>query len=106
MTVGKEIILAENENVSLRWLTTPGHTADSCSLFLTGKIEFNGRRDLKSLALVGDLWDFENDDELWRDMSADHATQICSRNFVGQTVAPDCVVPGHGPPFFPPFKQY
>jgi len=106
--VGAEIIKLspEQKDFEITWLTTPGHTGDSCSLIVKGEnVSLNGTA-VKSLALVGDLWDFETDDDVWRDMSEDHESQIKSRNYVGAVLKPDLVIPGHGPPFSGPYKSY
>ena len=105
MTVGKEIITLKNGSLDVSWMTTPGHTGACCSLILKGDLDFDGKI-CKSLALVGDLWDCENDDEFWKDMSEKHRTQIESRNFITQNIKPDFIVPGHGPAFKGPYKIY
>ena len=71
-----------------------------CSLFISGHIQI-GSSDLKReqrVAFVGDLWDEENDEEFWRDISENPEIQAKSREYVIQQNF-DLIIPGHGPPF-------
>lgn len=105
-SIGVELIKIVKEQLEMKWITTPGHTACSCSMLIKGpNVTFNGE-PIDHIALVGDLWDCEDDNDFWRDMSEDHATQITSRNYIGSTVKPSLIIPGHGPPFSGPYQSY
>ena len=100
LTPGNRLISWECEANKIEWVTTPGHTGHCCSLFISGHIQI-GSTDLKRerrVAFVGDLWDEENDEEFWRDISEYPEIQAKSREYVIQQNF-DLIIPGHGPPF-------
>jgi len=100
LTPGKRLISWESEENRIEWVTTPGHTGHCCSLFISGNIQI-GSSDLKRehrVAFVGDLWDEENDEEFWRDISENPEIQAKSREYVIHENL-DLIIPGHGPPF-------
>ena len=100
LTPGNRLITWESEENKIEWVTTPGHTGHCCSLFISGHIQV-GSSDLKReqrVAFVGDLWDEENDEEFWRDISENPEIQAKSREYVIQQNF-DLIIPGHGPPF-------
>ena len=100
LTPGNRLITWESGENKIEWVTTPGHTGHCCSLFISGHIQI-GSSDLKReqrVAFVGDLWDEENDEEFWRDISENPEIQAKSREYVIQQNF-DLIIPGHGPPF-------
>jgi hypothetical protein len=45
------------------------------------------------------LWDEENDESFWADLSENNKSQEKSRNFIKNILKPNLIIPGHGPPF-------
>lgn len=100
LSPGNKLISWKSEENKLEWVTTPGHTGHCCSLFISGPIQFGSsevQRDQR-VAFVGDLWDEENDEEFWRDISENPNIQAKSREYVAEQNF-DLIIPGHGPPF-------
>ena len=55
--------------------------------------------EYEKIAFVGDLWDEQNDESFWRDLSENPLAQSKSRDFIQNICCPDLIIPGHGPPF-------
>ena len=100
LSPGNKLISWKSEENKLEWVTTPGHTGHCCSLFISGPIQFGSSEVQREqrVAFVGDLWDEENDEEFWRDISENPNIQAKSREYVAEQNF-DLVIPGHGPPF-------
>ncbi|KAJ3061357.1 Metallo-beta-lactamase domain-containing protein 1 [Podochytrium sp. JEL0797] len=96
------------EEVSLRLITTPGHTGACVSLIGSAKdsLKMNfvyadgTSKSVSRFALVGDLWESNGDDAVWPFLSEMADLQRESRDFVLR-FQPDVIVPGHGPAFTP-----
>ncbi|NXG54069.1 MBLC1 protein, partial [Psilopogon haemacephalus] len=74
----------------LEVVPTPGHTLDHVSLLLRGT-------SLGTVLVAGDLFERQEDEEVWRSLSQDQAQQERSRSWA-LSVA-DVIVPGHGAAF-------
>ena len=98
LTPGNRLISWESKENKLVWVTTPGHTGHCCSLFISGQVQMGSSDVVQRVAFVGDLWDEENDEEFWRDISENPEIQAKSREYVSQQNF-DIIIPGHGPPF-------
>ncbi|CAK4075520.1 unnamed protein product [Aphanomyces euteiches] len=87
---------------SIRLVTTPGHTGHCSSLLLEAPlgIDFESTEHLTRIAVVGDLWDCQDDDDYFRTISEQPQIQEESRAFVLKW-SPQRIIPGHGPPFSP-----
>ena len=96
--IGACLLKFENENVTLEYITTPGHTGGCCSLILTGDLTFRNARYSK-FAFVGDLWDEKDDESFYESLSEEPALSRASRLFIQQHIKPDLIFPGHGSPF-------
>ena len=96
--IGACLLKFENEDVSLEYITTPGHTGGCCSLIITGDLIFRNERYSK-FAFVGDLWDEKDDESFYESLSEEPALSRASRLFIQQHAKPDLIFPGHGPPF-------
>ena len=84
-SIGKEILKFSKSDLEITLITTPGHTGSSCSLIIKGEnVTFKSDLEQKvtSVALVGDVWDFHGDEEVWKEMAEDIDTNIKSRNFI------------------------
>ncbi|XP_029436490.1 metallo-beta-lactamase domain-containing protein 1 [Rhinatrema bivittatum] len=71
-------------------IATPGHTGADTSVLVRGTAE-------GTVAVAGDLFECEGDEETWRELSENPVLQEGSRQKV-LTMA-DVVIPGHGAPF-------
>jgi len=97
--------VVETESDVIEWISTPGHTGHCCSLIITGNCHVtrtgsdSEHRKYERVALVGDLWDEENDDQFWKDLSENNEAQSKSRNFIKNICKPNLIIPGHGTPF-------
>ncbi|OQS06380.1 hypothetical protein THRCLA_01581 [Thraustotheca clavata] len=93
-------------DVVLQVITTPGHTGSCVSVLVQSNeeivFEYNDGAcaTMNKVAIVGDLWECENDDDFWPDYSEMSTLQRQSRSFVLKW-KPDVIVPGHGPAFTP-----
>ncbi|KAM4675016.1 metallo-beta-lactamase domain-containing protein 1 [Discoglossus pictus] len=74
----------------LEVIPTPGHTGSDTTLLVPGT-------SLGTVAVAGDLFEREGDNETWRQLSENPETQEKSRAAV--LAIADVIVPGHGPPF-------
>ncbi|NXP79132.1 MBLC1 protein, partial [Ramphastos sulfuratus] len=74
----------------LEVVPTPGHTLDHVSLLLRGT-------SLGTVLVAGDLFESEEDEEVWRSLSQDQAQQERSRSWALGIA--DVIVPGHGAAF-------
>ncbi|XP_056426165.1 metallo-beta-lactamase domain-containing protein 1-like isoform X1 [Hyla sarda] len=74
----------------LKVVPTPGHTGSDVTLLVPGT-------SLGIVAITGDLFEREGDEDTWRNLSENPEIQEKSRrNILGFA---DVIVPGHGPPF-------
>ncbi|XP_030043336.1 metallo-beta-lactamase domain-containing protein 1 [Microcaecilia unicolor] len=71
-------------------IPTPGHTCSDVSVLVRGTTQ-------GTVAVAGDLFERERDEEAWRELSSNPDLQEENRQKV-LTMA-DVVIPGHGPPF-------
>ncbi|XP_051900512.1 metallo-beta-lactamase domain-containing protein 1 [Pristis pectinata] len=75
------------------WLevfATPGHCGSDVSLLVRGTC-------LGTVVVAGDLFEREDDEQSWRELSENPELQARHRDRV-RTLA-DVIIPGHGPPF-------
>ncbi|XP_053318866.1 metallo-beta-lactamase domain-containing protein 1 [Spea bombifrons] len=74
----------------LKVVPTPGHTGSDIALLVPGT-------SLGTVAVAGDLFEREGDEDTWRQLSENPETQERSRRELLKVA--DVIVPGHGPPF-------
>ncbi|KAM4747509.1 metallo-beta-lactamase domain-containing protein 1 [Rhinophrynus dorsalis] len=74
----------------LKVVPTPGHTGSDTTLIVPGT-------SLGTVAVVGDLFEREGDEDTWRQLSENPQTQEESRASLLRMA--DVIIPGHGPPF-------
>lgn len=67
-------------------IATPGHTRADISVIL--------RRETDTIAIVGDLFEHENDEGRWQELSENAEIQSKSREKIRQLA--DFIIPGHG----------
>ena len=89
-----------NEKVTIEYITTPGHTGGCCSMIIEGALRFESK-NYDKFVFVGDLWDEENDESFYKSLSESPDHSVLARNYILETVKPDLIFPGHGPPFAP-----
>jgi glyoxylase-like metal-dependent hydrolase (beta-lactamase superfamily II) len=98
-------MVKQDESI-IRLVTTPGHTGHCVSLLLECNsgmkyVSLNNTEKLvKKVAIVGDLFESENDEKIWRLLSEQPELQEKSRKYVLEW-CPDVIIPGHGPAFSP-----
>ncbi|XP_073510528.1 metallo-beta-lactamase domain-containing protein 1 [Phyllobates terribilis] len=74
----------------LKVVPTPGHTGSDITLLVPGTT-------LGTVAVAGDVFEREGDEDTWRELSENPEVQEKSRRqLLGLA---DVIVPGHGPPF-------
>ncbi|XP_040271090.1 metallo-beta-lactamase domain-containing protein 1 [Bufo bufo] len=74
----------------LKVIPTPGHTGSDITLLVPGTT-------LGMVAVAGDVFEREGDEDSWRELSENPEIQEKSRSTVLRLA--DVIVPGHGPPF-------
>uniref|UniRef100_A0A8C5PDW9 Metallo-beta-lactamase domain-containing protein 1 n=1 Tax=Leptobrachium leishanense TaxID=445787 RepID=A0A8C5PDW9_9ANUR len=74
----------------LKVVPTPGHTGSDITLLVPGT-------SMGTVAVVGDLFEKEKDEDSWRQLSENPDTQEKNRAVILKEA--DVIVPGHGPPF-------
>jgi len=102
--IGACLLRLSNETITIKYITTPGHTGGCCSLIIEGALRFDFKKYDK-FAFVGDLWDEKDDESFYKSLSENPEQSVLSRSYILNTVKPDLIFPGHGPPFAPQ-KQY
>ncbi|KAM8972535.1 LOW QUALITY PROTEIN: metallo-beta-lactamase domain-containing protein 1 [Pelodytes ibericus] len=74
----------------LKVVATPGHTGSDITLLVPGT-------SMGTVAVAGDLFEREDDEVTWRQLSENPTTQEKNRRELLKVA--DVIVPGHGPPF-------
>ncbi|XP_018422182.1 PREDICTED: metallo-beta-lactamase domain-containing protein 1 [Nanorana parkeri] len=74
----------------LKVVATPGHTGSDVTLLVPGT-------SLGMVAVAGDVFEREGDEDSWRELSENAEVQEKSRRTL--LALADVIVPGHGPPF-------
>ncbi|XP_075062611.1 metallo-beta-lactamase domain-containing protein 1 [Mixophyes fleayi] len=74
----------------LKVVQTPGHTGSDITLIVPGTT-------LGTVAVAGDVFEREDDEDTWRELSENPEIQEKSRRTLLDLA--DVIVPGHGPPF-------
>jgi glyoxylase-like metal-dependent hydrolase (beta-lactamase superfamily II) len=99
-TIGACLLQLSNAAVTIKYITTPGHTGGCCSLIIEGALRFESK-NYEKVAFVGDLWDEEDDESFYKSLSESQKHSVLARKYILNTVKPDLIFPGHGPPFAP-----
>nr|XP_033779807.1 metallo-beta-lactamase domain-containing protein 1 [Geotrypetes seraphini] len=74
----------------LEVIPTPGHTGSDISVLVRGTAQ-------GTVVVAGDLFEREEDEGTWRELSENPGLQEANRQKV--LMMADVVIPGHGPPF-------
>uniref|UniRef100_S4RCR8 Metallo-beta-lactamase domain-containing protein 1 n=1 Tax=Petromyzon marinus TaxID=7757 RepID=S4RCR8_PETMA len=77
-------------NPYVQVIPTPGHTCSDVSVVVRDT-------SVGTVVVAGDVFEWSNDDDDWKEHSHDPVTQQVSRSKVASLA--DVIIPGHGPPF-------